>query len=98
MTESPWAPDACTLPTVERPARSAEFDELFATSVRPVEKLSPTHARLHFTGDAAGVRDLAAREAACCSFFTFTVGAGTLDIEVPVRYADVLAALVAKAA
>jgi hypothetical protein len=24
-----WAPDACTLPTAERPLRVAEFDDLF---------------------------------------------------------------------
>jgi hypothetical protein len=53
------------------------------------------------TGLAATVRDLTARETECCSFFTFTVTpeaapdgeALTLDIEVPTRYADVLASL-----
>ena len=29
-----WAPDACTLPTEERPLRVAEFDDLFAFVVR----------------------------------------------------------------
>ena len=29
----PWvAPDACTLPTAERPLRVAEFDDLFANA------------------------------------------------------------------
>jgi hypothetical protein len=26
-----WVPQACTLPTVERPLRLAEFNDLFAT-------------------------------------------------------------------
>ncbi|MEV4509074.1 hypothetical protein AB0K00_08990 [Dactylosporangium sp. NPDC049525] len=69
-------PDACTLPTAERPLRLGEFDDLFAAAVRQVELISPTHARMRLSGAAgleATVRDLTAREAACCSFFTFTV-------------------------
>lgn len=101
-------PDACTLPTTERPVRLAEFDDLFATAVRRVEPVSATHARLWLTGPVgleATVRDLAARETACCSFFTFTVTsqpaddgtALTLGVEVPDRYADVLASLIERA-
>jgi hypothetical protein len=102
-------PDACTLPTVDRPLRLAEFDDLFATAVRQVETLGPTHARMRLTGPAgldATVRDLTARETECCSFFAFTVtpqpatGDGealTLDIEVPAQYADVLASLAQRA-
>ena len=43
-----WAPDACTLPTVERPLRVAEFDDLF-TAVRRSERPQPTrfHAKSH---------------------------------------------------
>ena len=37
-----WVPEACTLPTVEQPLRVAEFDELFATAVRPVERVDLT--------------------------------------------------------
>jgi hypothetical protein len=102
-------PDACALPTVEQPLRLAEFDALFATAVRHVDTLSPTHARLHLTGPAGlevTVRDLTARETECCSFFTFTTTrqsaddgeAVTLDIEVPAQYADVLASLAHSAA
>ena len=100
-------PSACTLPTAERPLRLAEFDALFSTAVRAVEAVSPTHARLRLAGPPElepTVRDLAARETACCSFFTFTVtpspadGALVLDIEVPPAYADVLAALTARPA
>ena len=101
-------PDACTLPTVERPLRLAEFDDLFTTAVRQVDPVTPTHARMRLTGGAgleATVRDLTARETACCSFFTFTVTrepardgeALTLDVEVPPRYADVLASLAERA-
>ena len=101
-------PDACTLPTAERPLRLAEFDELFATAVRRVDPIGATHARLHLTGPAglaARVRDLAARETECCSFFTFTTTgepagdgeAAVLDIEVPATHADVLAALTQRA-
>jgi len=101
-------PDACTLPTAERPLRLAEFDALFATAVREVDTAGPTHARMRLTGPAglaATVRDLTARETECCSFFAFTVTpepadegeALILDVEVPARYADVLASLAAPA-
>ncbi len=103
-----WVPDACSLPTAERPLRLAEFDGLFAAAVRSVEPVTPTHARLHLTGTAglaATVRDLTARETQCCSFFDFAVTpepaadgeALTLDVRVPARYADVLDALTTKA-
>ena len=71
--------------------RVAEFAAL---DVRRVEHLSPTHVRLHFAGDADRVRELAAKESACCSFFRFEVTDSILDVEVADRYADVLAALV----
>ncbi|MFC7479812.1 hypothetical protein ACFQX7_06905 [Luedemannella flava] len=50
MTETAWAPEACTLPTAERPLRLAEFDALFATAAHEGERLSPTHLRLTLTG------------------------------------------------
>lgn len=71
-------PDACTLSMAEQPVRLAEFDDLFATAVRGVDTIGETRARLHLTGPAGltdRVRDLAARETACCSFFTFTTAA-----------------------
>ena len=83
------------MPSVERPLRVAEFAAL---DVRRVENLSPTHARLHFAGDADRVRELAAKESDCCSFFRFAVTDSTLDVEVPDRYAEVLAALVDRVA
>jgi len=101
-------PDACTLPTAEVPLRQADFDDLFATAVREVCQIDATHARLHLTGPAglaARVRDLAARETECCSFFTFTTTsepatdgeAVVLDIEVSNAHADVLASLAQRA-
>ena len=70
-----WVPDACTLPTVERPLRVAEFDDLFL-SITDVERVGDT-LTLRLAGGAdvlASARDLARRESQCCSFFDFTVG------------------------
>ena len=82
-------PAACTLPTGERPVRVAEFNALF-TAVTASERVSERQLRLvlNGTGEFADyVRDLVAREAGCCSFFTFTVaeeptGHVVLDVEV----------------
>ncbi|MEU7874638.1 hypothetical protein [Dactylosporangium sp. NPDC049140] len=101
-------PDACTLPTAEQPLRLAEFDALFTSAVRDVEAVSATHARMWLTGPPgleSMVRDLAAREAACCSFFTFTITPQpatdgdvlVLDIEVSAAYTDVLTVLAGRA-
>jgi hypothetical protein len=105
-------PDVCTLPAAERPLRLAEFDDLFATALRGVEPVDPTHARLRLTGPvglADTVRDLTERETRCCSFFTFTLRPdppGTaggdpetlvLEIQVPHQYTAVLASLVDRA-
>jgi hypothetical protein len=94
-------PDACSLPTAEQPLRVAEFENLFASAVRSVDRLDDRHVRLLMTGDQGlegTVRDLAARENGCCGFFGFTItparqAAGeavTLDIEVPANYVAVL--------
>ena len=37
-----WVPEACTLPTVDRPLRLAEFDDLFATALWEQQRISPT--------------------------------------------------------
>ncbi|MGA5300281.1 hypothetical protein ACPCHT_10155 [Nucisporomicrobium flavum] len=108
-TDQPWAPEACTLPTAERPLRLAEFDALFASAARGVDPVTPTRAVIRLAGPrglAATVRDLTAREAACCSFFAFTVTATpaavgeevSLHVDVPAEYADVLRALTQRAA
>ncbi|NUO57978.1 MAG: hypothetical protein HOV71_01100 [Hamadaea sp.] len=155
MNETPaelgWVPDACTLPTAEQPLRVAEFDALFAASLRHADRRTPTRLRLTLGSStepadaspsdagpanaspadaspadaspasagpadtspadtspadvslADAVRDLAARETQCCSFFTFTVatpepGVVRLDVEVPSGHVDVLDALEARAA
>ncbi len=95
--------DACTLPTAERPLRLAEFDALFATAVRRVERRDDA-LRIHLAGERgleAEVRDLTAREASCCSFFTFTIAGTdqelTLDVTVPRLRKDILEGLAARA-
>ena len=81
--------DACTLPTVERPLRLAEFDALFTEAVRSVQS-DGGRVSMRLTGDnelQGRVRDLAERETECCSFFTFAIAGTdadlTLDISVP---------------
>jgi hypothetical protein len=96
-----WVPEGCTLPTSERPLRLAEFDALFTAAVRGGERLGVQHLRVTLEGGADvadSVRNLAARESDCCSFFAFTVtvpdpGFVQLDIEVPAGHVDVLDAL-----
>ena len=100
------AVDDCTLPTAERPLRVAEFDELFARSVRSQERAG--RVRLRWTLDPvaeAVARDLTARESRCCSFFTFTFrggagddGALVVEVEVPEARVAVLDALAERAA
>lgn len=99
-----WAVEACTLPTAERPLRVAEFDALFRTAVRSVERVDPARLRLRLAPDAATAAraaDLAVRETGCCSFFTFTLamsgGQVSLEIVVPPEQVDVLDALAARA-
>jgi hypothetical protein len=98
-----WEPEACTLPTIDRPLRHAEFDALF-TRLTSLERLSPGRVRLHLAGPAGldgTVRDLTARETECCSLFTFTTVTGPggviLDAEVPPAHTAVLEALAARA-
>jgi hypothetical protein len=100
-----WVPDACTLPTADQPLRLAEVDQLFATCLQQAQRLSAQALRLTLAGAVdleSRVRDLADRESACCTFFTFTVAAPqpglvTLDVEVAATYVDVLDALADRA-
>ena len=105
MTEGTeiWVPEACTLPTVERPLRREEFDGLFASALTAQERPSPTVLR--WTLDPTvepTVRELTQREIACCSFFSFdfTVAGDSLrvDVLVPPAQIKVLDALAARAA
>ena len=99
-----WAPDACTLPTVERPLREAEFDTLFSSAVTGATRTSPSTVVLTLTPQpavAAQAAELAARETSCCSFFTFTLTASggglSLAVTVPATHQAVLDALVERA-
>lgn len=97
-------PAACTLPDADRPLRRAEFDDIFAM-VTAVDRRSPGHVAFRLAGPpdlADQVRDLAARETECCSFFAFTVTAATpgdvlFEVEVPDTYAVVLDGMVERA-
>jgi hypothetical protein len=98
-----WVPQACTLPAAERPPRVAEFDELFAMALRGQQRVAPTLLRWRLDPAAEpGARDLADREAGCCSVFTFTFAAVgndvQVDVEVPAASAGVLDALAQRAA
>jgi hypothetical protein len=101
--ELAWVPQSCTLPSVEQPLRIAEFDGLFASSLRDVQRLAATRLRLMLDPGAEAVaRDLTARESECCSFFTFIVtpvgGELHVDVEVPAAHVAVLDALATRAA
>jgi hypothetical protein len=98
-----WAPQACTLPSTDRPLRLAEFGDLFTTALREQQRLAPTRLRWRLDPAAeATARDLTTRESTCCSFFTFTLDgdgdAVRLDVQVPDEHVDVLDALAARAA
>ena len=93
-------PEACTLPTAERPLRVAEFDRLFAAATM-AERLGPTQARIALPSSpevAAQAADLVVRETQCCSFFTFSLvatgGQLHLDVAVPESQVSVLDAVV----
>ena len=97
------AVDACTLPTEDQPLREAEFDALFATALKEVERPGPERLRLVLdstTVTAAAVRDLVARESSCCSFFDFRLTATddlALDVQVPAARVAVLNGLARRA-
>ncbi|MQY05778.1 hypothetical protein [Actinomadura macrotermitis] len=99
-----WAPQACTLPTAERPLREAEFDALFADAVTEVRQVAPGRVRLRLRAEpqvAGRAAELAARETGCCSFFTFTLTAAggelMLEIDAADEHAGVVAALAERA-
>jgi len=68
-------PIVCTAPTDAGPEGIAEYRRLFAAALTGREKTTEG-IRFRFRaadGIEAWVRDLAAREKACCAFFTFTI-------------------------
>jgi hypothetical protein len=104
-TGQSWAADSCTLSPAGRLIRAEEFGQLFAQTVRKMERPEPTRLRLELepgTGPAARVAALTAAETECCSSFTFTmtVAAGrlALDVEVPAAQVAVLDGLARHAA
>jgi hypothetical protein len=83
----------------------AEFDELFATSLRGFDRHEPAALRMMLEPTpeiAARTADLMVRETGCCSFFTFSLvatgGELRLDIAVPETQWEVLDALEVRAA
>jgi hypothetical protein len=95
---------SCTLPTAEQPVRVAEFDDLFGTAVRAVERIDATTLRLVLDASARDrARDLAARETTCCSFFSFDLtpagdGRVAMRVGVPAAHVAVLDGFAARAA
>jgi hypothetical protein len=94
-----WVPDECTLPTADRPLRTAQFREVFGELARDVERAAPGRLRLTLTASpevAGRVAELAVRETECCSFFEFTLTAGkglSLEIAVPKGREEILDAM-----
>ncbi|ADB30351.1 hypothetical protein Kfla_1248 [Kribbella flavida DSM 17836] len=76
-----WVTTACTLPTAEQPLRVAEFDAVFASSLRQLSRPDRSTAELRLSPPAgtsygelrAVVADLTERETRCCSFFSFAL-------------------------
>jgi hypothetical protein len=95
MSES-GVPIACTLHPNELGGRLEEWHRLFAAHLGGIQRPAPTRLRLILAADAGvvRVRDLAAREMACCAFMAFTVtpegGRLLLDAEVPAEAAPTL--------
>jgi uncharacterized protein YbjT (DUF2867 family) len=95
MSES-GVPIACTLHPNEMGGRLEEWHRLFAAHLGGIQRPAPTRLRLILAADAGvdRVRDLAAREMACCAFMAFTVtlagGRLLLDAEVPAEAAPTL--------
>jgi hypothetical protein len=76
MAEAPELIEiACSLDGADMANRVAEFEHLFATALVS-QRHEPGQLRLELAvavADEAAVRDLFAREAECCQFFTFGI-------------------------
>lgn len=101
-TELSWAPASCSLPTVERPLREREFDDLFREELHAAVSISPVQAEFRLNRESrARAEELVARETECCSFFTFALTDDaehlTMTVGVPDRHSDVLSGLIASA-
>jgi hypothetical protein len=72
---TPIVCDMTTAPDTESD-RIAEYRRLFSEALAGRERTSPEQIRYRFrtaTGVEAWVRDLAAREKACCAFFAYEI-------------------------
>jgi hypothetical protein len=80
-----WTPDACTLPTEQRPLRVAEFDALFADALQGVERVMDGRVRLVLNGTVT---------------FTFRPegsNAVVMEVAAPVEHAAVIEAMARRA-
>lgn len=90
------ATGACTLPSADKPLRVVELEALFARFLTGLARVDPATLDMRFRGEPGldrSIEDLAARETACCSFFTFTVDRTnglSLRVTVPEQYVEVL--------
>src|SRR5215211_6913946 len=100
----------CTLPTVARPERLMEFEELLQRQDEPPQRIGPHLVEFSFAaaeGLYAEISDFVARESACCSFFNFVIDQRSrpradqdqvvLRVGVPASRDDVLEALMDRA-
>jgi hypothetical protein len=99
-----WTPADCTLPTADRPLRSAEFRDLFDGAVMSSERMDETRLQLRLRRDraiAARAAALTIAETECCSFFVFALTVTSdsllLDVTVPAARADILDAMAVQA-
>ena len=100
-----WVSSLCTLPTTEQPLRLAEFDDLFRSQLRAIERVDPTRLVLvldQAPRTAEALHDLTRRETECCSFFTFTLTEHDnllrLEVAVPLAHVHGLQSIAARAA
>lgn len=82
MSESPWPtlhvmriPIACTLQPSDARSQLGEWQNLLNQVTERTERVSPNRLELALTSDAdiGSLISLAQREAACCTFFSFSI-------------------------
>jgi len=100
---APAGPIACTLHPNEFAGRWDDFDRTVFAHLARMERPEPARLRLVLAGDAdaAAVRELLAREQACCAFLSFTLTSDdkqlVADLQVPAEAGPALDGLVALA-
>ena len=89
-------PIACTLSASDARSQLSEWQGILSHSVDNSERVSPNRLQLRFSADAdiESVINLAQRESACCTFFSFSIEIATdhllLIIEVPNEAVQIL--------